>query len=76
MSKIRLIPFSSLGKENGLLIGVKADELFVDGEDIKTQIQDVIIGIYDGYLDKSKKYSALIGLETLNMSEEKTLVRR
>lgn len=63
--KFKIIPFSSLGKENGLLIGFKPDYIKIldEGEFIR---DDVIIGIYDGKLTKTNLYSSLIGLEILN----------
>lgn len=43
ISRFRLIPFSSLGKQNGMLIGFKPDEVVVsfDGNEIKKK--DVIV---------------------------------
>ena len=64
-SKIRAIPFKSLGKENGLLLGVKVDEIQVEYQDILHNIEDVIIGIYNGHLSKNDKYFALVGLDTI-----------
>lgn len=66
ISKIRLIPFTSLGKENGLLLGIKPEEVIINLEEISVQTSNIIIGIYDGILSKSHKYNALIGLELLN----------
>lgn len=65
LSKIRLIPFMSLGKENGMLIGMKADGLAINTQDDVLFIKNIIIGIYDGNLSKTGKYKALIGLELL-----------
>ena len=65
LSKIRLIPFMSLGKENGMLIGIKADGLTVNTQEDVVFIKNIIIGIYDGSLSKTGKYRALIGLELL-----------
>lgn len=64
-SRIRIIPFSSLGKQNGILLGVKGDLLIVNLEEKDIYIKNFIIGIYDGVLSKSGKYQALIGLEIL-----------
>ena len=64
-SKIRIIPFSSLGKENGLLIGIKAKRVFINYSEEVIEAKNVIIGIYNGILSKSNKYSALIGLNLL-----------
>jgi len=65
LSKFRVVPFSSLGKQNGLLLGIKVDEICVvnsDGEEIVTK---AIVGIYDKTLTKNGSYSALIGLDIL-----------
>ncbi len=64
-SKIRVIPFKSLGKENGLLLGIKIDEIEVDYQDIKRNLKNIIIGIYNGYLSKSGKYSGLVGMDII-----------
>ena len=75
-SKIRIIPFTSLGKENGILIGLKADSVEIDMEENTINIADVIIGIYNGHLSKNGKYKALIGLDILensNMYNEETV---
>ena len=61
-SKIRLIPFTSLGKENGLLIGLKAEKAVISYNTEIINIDDVIIGIYNGVLSKTNKYSALVGI--------------
>lgn len=63
VSKIRVIPFSSLGKSNGLLLGIKADSVTINGEEGNIYIENIIIGIYDKALSKSGKYKALIGLD-------------
>lgn len=69
--KFKLIPFSSLGNENGLMIGFKPDyvRIFDEEEYIRN---DVIIGIYNGKLCKSNLYNSLIGLDILtNTNVEK-----
>ena len=53
------------GKENGMLIGIKADGLTVNTQEDVVFIKNIIIGIYDGSLSKTGKYRALIGLELL-----------
>lgn len=68
-SKIRIIPFTSLGKENGILLGLKADNVLVEMEENNNIIQNVIIGIYNGHLSKNGKYQALIGLDLLDYKE-------
>jgi len=68
-SKIRIIPFTSLGRENGILLGIKADEVLIELEENNNIIENVIIGIYNGHLSKNGKYHALIGLELLDYKD-------
>lgn len=62
--KFKLIPFSSLGNSNGLLIGFKPDYIRIYDEEEYIR-NDVIIGIYNGKLCKSNLYTSLIGLDIL-----------
>jgi len=72
--KIRcsIIPFSSIGKKNGIIIGFRPDyiKIYTDtGEEIRKK---VIIGIYNNKITKNGLYSGLIGLNLLNqVFEEK-----
>lgn len=68
--KLKVIPFSSLGNENGLLIGFKPDYIKILDEEECVR-DDVMIGIYNGKLCKSNLYTSLIGLDILN--NKKTL---
>ena len=63
MSKLKIIPFSSLGKQNGMLLGIKADGLKIMEEENIKNIDKVIIGIYDKKLSKSNNYHALLGFD-------------
>ena len=65
MSKLKVIPFSSLGKQNGMLLGLKADGLIVANEEEVKNIDKVIIGIYNKKLSKKGDYSALLGFDTI-----------
>ena len=62
--KFKIIPFSSLGNENGVLMGFKPSyiKLYGDEECVK---KEVIIGIYDGKLSKTNLYTSLTGLGVL-----------
>jgi len=68
--KFILIPFSSLGNENGLLIGFKPDYIKIYREE-EYVINNVLIGIYDGKLSKTNLYTSLIGLGILNKEVSK-----
>lgn len=75
ISKLRVIPFSSLGKQNGMLIGIKAEkiEIYIDEND--EEINDVIIGIYNQKLSKKDKYNALLGLDIFERSEKNEYIK-
>lgn len=62
--RFRLIPFSSLGSENGLLLGFKPDYIKIYKEEEFFR-NDIIVGIYNGKLTKSNLYTSLIGLNIL-----------
>lgn len=62
-SRFRLIPYTSLGRENGMLIGFKPDYIEIGDEDEKRGVSDVIIGIYNRALSKNEHYKALLGPE-------------
>lgn len=67
--RIRFIPFTSVGKQNGMLLGIKADlvKIITDVDEIINE--KAIIGIYEKTFSKSGKYSGLIGLDILERSE-------
>ena len=69
LTKFRVIPFSSIGKQNGLMLGLKADEVVIEKEEENEKRNDVIIGIFPSALGKNKSYTALIGLDFLERSE-------
>jgi stage II sporulation protein GA (sporulation sigma-E factor processing peptidase) len=64
-SRFRLIPFTSLGKENGMLIGFKPDYIEIGESDEKKGVSDVIIGIYNRALSRNENYRALLGPELI-----------
>lgn len=65
ISKLKLIPFSTLGKQNGMLIGIKPEYIKVKQEEQEEIKKDVIIGIYDKQLTKKGDYRALMGIELI-----------
>lgn len=64
-SKLKLIPFSSLGKQNGMLLGIKPEYIIIINEENEKKIENVIIGIYNKSLTKRGEYRGLIGIELL-----------
>ena len=65
ISKLKLIPYSSLGRQNGMLLGIKADEVEIIKEDESVKKDNIIIGIYNKSLTKRGEYRALIGIELI-----------
>lgn len=65
LPRFRVIPFSSLGKQNGLLLGIKVDSIIIYFEEEEKVINEIIIGIYDEHLSKKENYTALVGLDLL-----------
>lgn len=65
MSKLKIIPFSSLGKQNGMLIGIKPDYIEIKNEENSIRRENVIVGIYNKSLTNRGEYRALIGIELI-----------
>ena len=63
--KLKVIPYSSLGKQNGMLLGVKGENLIVYLKDETRQLDKVIIAIYNKSLTKRGEYRSLLGLEVV-----------
>ena len=65
MPRLKVIPFSSLGKQNGMLLGIKAEEVVIKNEEESKIKENVIIGIYNKSLTKRGEYRALLGIELM-----------
>ena len=65
ISKFRVIPFTSIGKQNGILLGIKVDKVIIKYDGKRIENKNIIVGIYDKVLSKNKEYSALVGLDLL-----------
>ncbi len=61
-SRFRVLPFSSLGKQNGMLLGFKVDKVEAEINDEEIIREDAIVGIYDKKLSNKNQYEGLIGL--------------
>ena len=58
--RLRMVPFKSLGKENGMLMGFKPDKVTVLQNGKNIEIQSVIIGVYNNALSNDGAYHALL----------------
>jgi stage II sporulation protein GA (sporulation sigma-E factor processing peptidase) len=63
-TRIRIIPFHSIGKHNGMLIGIKPDIVTVFTER-KIVTQDVIVCLYHKSLSSRGSYQAVLNPEML-----------
>jgi len=60
--RIRMIPFTSIGRASGMLIGFKPDKVMVGTESSRN---DVVIGIYNDRLTTDGRYQGLLSPELL-----------
>lgn len=68
ISRFRMIPFSSVGKQNGLLLGIKCDSVKLVLDEVDETTENVIIGIYDKSFTKNGLYSAIFGMDIIEGS--------
>lgn len=61
----RVIPFTSLGRENGMLVGFSPDRIIISENEREYIRTDVIIGISEQKLSKNRQYNALVSPETV-----------
>ncbi len=61
-SRLRIIPYSSLGEENGILMGFKPDAVKISDK----CITNIIIGVYNRSLSATYEYDALLNPEILS----------
>jgi len=64
--KLRLIPYSSIGKKDGMMIGFIPDEITVDGKKTKSSV----IAISPDTLSRPGEYGALFNPDILTLQEE------
>lgn len=65
-TRFRVIPFESIGKSKGLLIGFKPDMITVDFNNKITEIGNAVLGIYHRILSPDGTYRALLNPDLLN----------
>ncbi|MGE5395950.1 MAG: sigma-E processing peptidase SpoIIGA [Chitinophagales bacterium] len=58
--RIRLIPFSSIGKPHGLLVGVRSDELVVQSGDKCFNYPGLVVGLYRERLSPDGRFQMLL----------------
>ncbi len=63
LNSFKLIPFKSVGNENGMLIGIKADKMKIFDEEKTHLIEDFYIAIANFELTTTNNFNALINPE-------------
>lgn len=61
--KVRFIPFCSLGKKNGMLLGFQSDKAEAYWKEKNLVIENPIIAVYQNHLSKSGVYHGLVNPE-------------
>ena len=59
-SRVKVIPFSSLGSKNGMLLGFKPDNVVLNNDDNPYKLKKVIIGVTTIKLSDNGDYKALL----------------
>ena len=65
MAKLKFIPFSSIGKTNGMLLGIKAEKIIIKNQENYKTLDKIIIAMYNKSLTKRGEYRALLGINML-----------
>ena len=63
-NRIRMIPFTSVGRSNGMLIGFRPDSVRVEG--VTDTPHNIIIGIYNDKLCRDGRYQGLVSPELVS----------
>lgn len=68
--RFRLLPYSSLGREHGMLLGFRPDEVILTQGKVEHHLEDVIVGIYQRSFLPTGEYRALMHPEILQAAME------
>lgn len=64
--RLRIIPFESIGKNKGIMIGFRPDMVYIKYENRVLQIKNSILGVYSRILSPDGSYRALLNPVLLN----------
>lgn len=65
-NRLRIIPFNSIGRKNGILVGIRADTILVNMGKKQVLHNNVVVGIYREQLSQDGSYHLLIPAEIMN----------
>lgn len=63
--RLRIIPFTSIGRENGIMIGFKPDHVEINGDRGSNCPGQIVVGISNTKLSKKGMYRALLSPELI-----------
>lgn len=64
-SRFTAVPFQSLGNVNGLMLGFRPDEVFIERQGKQVRVGKVVIAVYPKKIDPGGNYHALLSSELL-----------
>ncbi|MDD4170466.1 MAG: sigma-E processing peptidase SpoIIGA [Desulfotomaculaceae bacterium] len=67
-SRFGVVPFSSLGCTNGLMIGFRPDEVVITRQEHQIRVSRVVIAIHHNKIDPGNSYQALMNPHLLDRS--------
>lgn len=69
LTRLRIIPFTSVGKQNGMMMGIKVDKIKIITDVDEILNNNVIVCIYEKEFSKKGKYFGIIGIDMLERRE-------
>ena len=70
-TRLRIIPFTSVGKQNGMMLGIKVDEIKVITDIDEVINTNAIVCVYEKEFSKRGKYFGIMGMDLLEQKNEK-----
>ncbi|TEB17986.1 Sporulation factor SpoIIGA [Pelotomaculum sp. FP] len=67
-SRFSAVPFQSLGRANGMMLGFRPDEVVIERQGKLARPGRVVVGIYRNKLDPEGSYHALLGPNVLELT--------
>lgn len=64
-NRLRLIPFTSIGQKNGMMVGFRCDQVIVDPGQLSKLYKNLVVGVYLDKLTVEDDYQLLIPSEIL-----------
>lgn len=69
LTRLRIIPFTSVGKQNGMMMGIKVDKIKIITDVDEILNNNVIVCIYEKEFSKKRNYFGIIGIDMLERRE-------